>query len=670
MAQPSDWTLVPKGVLGSLQSSEESTPIDGAMWYIAPSEGDGLEYTFPKGALANMRYLTADLLLDGKFLTVFALRLHESETGKTFHLIFGLLNQCSARMRVPLDAVHQNRWQYPREGAWLKPMCGGDVVDLREVDRMTLTVLRKADEPVRWCMTPVVATAEEPPKLTSPVLPKGALLDMLGQSRLHEWEGKSRSAEEVTKRLRRQLAEVPYAAFPDSFSRWGGWKGLRFEGTGFFRTHHDGKRWWLVDPDGYAFWSAGLDCVRVDTEAAYDGLESALEWMPEPSGEYAAIYRTAGGWMRRSINYLAANFIRAFGKEHWYERWAQIALAHLQRFGFNTVANWSDWRIAREAGFPYVRPLHFESHHTPLVFRDFPDVFDPRFERDADAFAEQLRDTVDDPAFIGYFLMNEPTWGFAAQTPAEGMLLNTPSCATRRALADWLRKRYTSDAALAEAWGMDVRFADVAEGEWSKPLTAQAREDLAGFSSVMVQRLYETLSAACRRVDPDHLNLGARYYTVPPAWAVEGMKCFDVFSINCYDNRVPAHRLRPLSESLGMPILIGEWHFGALDVGLPASGIGRVRNQTERGRAYRVYLETAAAEPWCVGVHYFTLYDQSALGRFDGENYNIGFLDVCNKPYEPLAQAARLSHERMYTVAAGLEPPFDEPVEYLPKLFM
>ncbi|MCL6476045.1 MAG: hypothetical protein K6U75_13455 [Firmicutes bacterium] len=43
---------------------------------------------------------------------------------------------------------------------------------------------------------------------------------------------------------------------------------------------------------------------------------------------------------------------------------------------------------------------------------------------------------------------------------------------------------------------------------------------------------------------------------------------------------------------------------------------------------------------------------------------------MCNKPYELLAQAARQSHERMYAVAAGPEPPIDEPVEYLPKLFM
>ncbi len=664
-----DMPLTPQATLGRLAVEQTPAPLANATWYVAHAEGDGLEYRIPRGALADTRWLSADLLLDGKFLAVFLLTLHEAQSGRRFHLTFGLLNQCSARMRLPLEAVHQNRWQYPREGAWLKPICGGDVVDLREVDRITLTVLRKADEPVRWCMTALRATVDEPPKLLQPLLPKGALLDMLGQSRLHEWEDRSRSPEEVTERLHQQLRDAPSATLPNGFSRWGGWKDLRFEATGFFRTQHDGKRWWLVDPDGYAFWSAGVDCVRVDTEAAVDGLENALEWIPDLP-EYAAAHRDTELWGRKSINYLAANFIRAFGREQWYQRWAEITLAHLRRFGFNTVANWSDWRIAREAGFPYVRPLHFDARHTPCVFRDFPDVFDPRFEQDAAEFAEQLRDTVDDPAFIGYFLMNEPTWGFAALTPAEGMLLNTPSCATRRTLAEWLRQRYQSDSALAAAWQMDIRLAEVAEGEWHKPLTEPARRDLTAFSTEMVRRLYETLSDACRRVDPNHLNLGARYYTVPPHWAVEGMKCFDVFSINCYDNRVPAHRLRPLSDALGMPVIIGEWHFGALDVGLPASGIGRVRNQQERGRAYRVYLESAAAEPWCVGVHYFTLYDQSALGRFDGENYNIGFLDVCNKPYAPLAEAARLSHERMYLVATGAEPPYDEPIEYLPKLFL
>jgi hypothetical protein len=125
-----------------------------------------------------------------------------------------------------------------------------------------------------------------------------------------------------------------------------------------------------------------------------------------------------------------------------------------------------------------------------------------------------------------------------------------------------------------------------------------------------------------------------------------------------------------ISAMLDLPIMIGEWHFGALDAGLPSCGIGHVPDQEGRGKAFRVYLEDAAAKPWCVGAHYFILYDQSAIGRFDGENYNIGFLDVCNRPYELLAHAARASHARLYQVANGESTPYDDKPEYLPLIFM
>lgn len=660
--------LEPHRLLAGIMAEATAAPVPGAIWYFARNTGDGLAYRFPAGTLAAARYLTADMLLDGLHLAVFQIRLQEGEDGPAFDLIYGALNQCSARIRLPLEAVNQNRWRYDREGAWLKPMCAGQRVDLAKVDRMTVTVLRKSEQPVRWCLTPFTATAAEPELLTDVVLPRGPLLDELGQSTLHQWPAKSRDADEVTARLRDQLAAAPQQTWPASFSRWGGSHDHRVAATGFFRTHHDGRRWWLVDPDGCLFWSAGMDCVRVDTAAGCAGLEPALTWTPDHDGPYNAIYRRAEDGVR-AINYLAANFIRAFGPEAWREHWATIALAELRRLGFNTVANWSEWEIARAAGMPYVRPLQGWLRRTPHIYRDFPDVFDPVFLEDAASFADQLHATVDDPAFIGYFLMNEPNWGFATETPAAGMLFNAPSCASRRVLSDFLRERHGDDAGLAAAWDMPVTLAAVAEGDWHQPLTDGAQADLADFSAVMVERFFKELSDACRKVDPNHLNLGVRYYTVPPAWAVEGMRSFDVFSMNCYHRRVPAAQLSHISALLHQPIMIGEWHFGALDVGLPASGIGHVRSQEARGQAFRVYTEDAAAHPACVGVHYFTFYDQSALGRFDGENYNIGFLDVCNRPYEALASAARASHERIYPVAQGEVKPYNDEPEYLPKLF-
>lgn len=662
------FTLKPERLSGSLTSDAAEAPITGATWYTAQEPGDGLSYTFPTGALKDARYLVADLLLDGTHTVSFTLYLQEGEDGPVFGLNFGLLNQVSARMRAPLEAVHQNRWRYEREGAWLKPRCRNDRVDLRRVDRMRIEVERKSAEPARFCITPVTVTSDVPPKLDSLVLPKGKLLDKLGQSTLHVWPAKSGSAEEVTARLQSQIVAAPDRRLPEGYSRWGGWLGKQMKATGYFRTYFDGDRWWLVDPDGYVFWSSGLDCVRFGIESAYEGLEDALTWLPDNDSPYARAYYERGEV--RAFNYLKANFIRAFGPETAFDKWSEITLSQLRQFGFNTVANWSDWEIAR-GSVPYTRPLDARIlRGIPNIYRDFPDVFHPDFEKAAAEFAAQLRDTVDDPAFIGYFLMNEPTWGFAQETPAAGMLFNTPKCYTRLALSKFLRGRYGDEERLSGAWETGVTFTDLAEGVWDIPLTEQAQNDLADFSEMMVDRYFGTLSAACRKVDAHHLNLGIRYYTIPPAWAIKGMRTFDVFSMNCYRTRVTADDMARIAAMLKMPIMIGEWHFGALDVGLPASGIGHVPTQTDRGKAFRIYLEDAAAKPWCVGVHYFTLYDQSAIGRFDGENYNIGFVDTCNRPYEPLADAARASHERLYEIATGKVAPYDDEPEYLPLLFL
>jgi hypothetical protein len=102
----------------------------------------------------------------------------------------------------------------------------------------------------------------------------------------------------------------------------------------------------------------------------------------------------------------------------------------------------------------------------PLVYRDFPDVFYPDFPQAAQAFAEPLRETAADPALIGYFLMNEPTWGFARETPAAGMLFNTPACFSRQALADFMQRKYQQDEALAAAWEVPATFSLLRKGAW------------------------------------------------------------------------------------------------------------------------------------------------------------------------------------------------------------
>jgi hypothetical protein len=652
-------------LLGKASIGDSRPLLDGGQCYVGSEIGDGIAYSFSAGTLAQYNWLTCDLLLSGNTLAVFEMALVDEDSGARFSFVFSLLSECGARLRMPMEATAQNRWLYEREGALLKPMCFGDRVDPGKVTRIEIKLHRKGPDPVYWQQTPLIAASDEPALLNDPVLPQGILIDQYGQSFLRHWPGKTAIESQLVKRLFQQLSDSSKQTFPKGFSRFGGDASKQVAATGFFHTHNDGSRWWLVDPDGFLFWSAGVDCVQPEISAKIEGIEKALKWTAGDIGEEIYEAARSGG----HFNYLICNLIRAFGKT-WYEDWTKIALGQLRSWGFNTIANWSDIEIAKKAAFPYVRPLDFRPTKTQMLYRDFPDVFSDDFIEDAKLYAKQLESTALDPALIGYFLMNEPTWGFSSEPPALGLLFNSGKSVTRTRLSQFLQAKYRSDSAFSAAWdAQGCTFESIENEKWTDPVSAKALADLEKFSSIMVDRYFGVLSDACREVDPNHLNLGARYYTVPPAWALAGMCHFDIFSVNCYDEVVNS-ALEDVSKKLNMPVMIGEWHFGALDVGLPGTGIGHVKDQKERGKAFRRYTEDAAAKPWCVGTHYFTLYDQSCIGRFDGENYNIGLIDTCNRPYEELTDAATIANTNVYAIAPGQKPPFNEPVEYLPKLYM
>ena len=85
------------------------------------------------------------------------------------------------------------------------------------------------------------------------------------------------------------------------------------------------------------------------------------------------------------------------------------------------------------------------------------------------------------------------------------------------------------------------------------------------------------------------------------------------------------------------------------------------------------YVADGAGDGLCFRFRPGTLEGKRCLTAdllLDGENYNIGFVDACHRPYEPLVEAARASHERLYRLACGEIEPLNDAPEYLPKLFL
>ena len=292
----------------------------------------------------------------------------------------------------------------------------------------------------------------------------------------------------------------------------------------------------------------------------------------------------------------------------------QRQLHRLDAWGLNTGGT----------GRPNIQMLRWP--RTPeTTFLGVPDVYAENFASGVDDAARtQCTARKDDPLLIGYFIGNEPPWG-NREGEVVDLILAGPDTATKTKVGEFL-----------------------AAGD-----TPKRRKE---FVVAAFEHYLDVVCSAVRKYDPNHLNLGIRFGGKPADDVLRLARVFDVCSINVYEYE-PTKQLERSHRLSGRPILIGEFHFGVPENGL-GSGLVQVANQTERGVGYRYFVEQAVSLPYALGAHWFTWRDEPVLGRFDGENYNIGFVDSTDRPYPELVDAAKATHQRLGDVHAGRIPPF------------
>ncbi len=466
------------------------------------------------------------------------------------------------------------------------------------------------------------------------------LVDELGQKRRAEWKGKTPSSGDLIKYLRLEF-EKPLPPIPNGRGKFGGSTKKRFEPTGFFSLHKDEEGYWLADPEGLGFFSVGPDCVGVGGDCNIGGIEPLCGPLEE------------GGrlWNEDFYSWAKNNLVNAFG-DNWYRAWCKITKRRLLEWGVNTVACWSDPRFIEYAKMPYVHILNGFPKAKKYIFRDFPDVFDPQYAADSKRWADQLKKKKDDPYMLGYFMSNEPNWAFVDDLNIARMTLeSSDELFSKMELIRLLEKKYGNIASLNEAWGTNFKAFEEMKNGVSR-FNESAEADTRRLSEEMIRRFVKIPALALREADPNHLNLGMRYAWLSSAALAAGKEYMDVFSFNCYRHD-PWGSIESMVKMVNMPVMIGEFHFGALDRGMDATGIQAVATQEDRAKAYRRYIHRCAAHPYCLGAHYFQYSDQPYLGRFDGENYQIGLVDVCNRPYNELAEEMTRTNAEAYAVRLG-----------------
>ena len=170
-----------------------------------------------------------------------------------------------------------------------------------------------------------------------------------------------------------------------------------------------------------------------------------------------------------------------------------------------------------------------------------PDVYASDFNQKVDAACKSFVTPYKaNPWVIGYFTGNEPSW-LGQEARLSKMILDGPD----------------------------------------KPIKSELKKFIADRDSPALRKQFifntfriflKTVDTSVRRYDPNHLNLGMRFGHVPDKEILEICKgIFDVFSFNCYDLYPKIELMDQILNVTGLPMIIGEYHFGTVDRGMAQS---------------------------------------------------------------------------------------------------
>ena len=110
-----------------------------------------------------------------------------------------------------------------------------------------------------------------------------------------------------------------------------------------------------------------------------------------------------------------------------------------------------------------------------------------------------------------------------------------------------------------------------------------------------------------------------------------------------------------------------------LDVGKLVPGrvfrpVLAVGNQQQRANSYKHYMRESMKRSNIVGAHWFTFREQALTGRGDGENYQVGLVDICDIPYVEMVNAIRETGEMMYEFRDSYNPKKWVLLHFMPRL--
>lgn len=465
-------------------------------------------------------------------------------------------------------------------------------------------------------------------------------VDEFGQYIPARYPGKISGVNDIIKADKKEELDMKKHPGNKNWNMYGGWAdGPKLTATGHFRVEKYQGKWWLVDPLGHLFWSHGITCVAGGDETNIKGREKFYRSLNLPADVDSSLFVSERDG-RKEFSYWKLNMYRKWGADY-KTKMIDKANRRLRSWNINTIANWSNEDVIRTQKTPYTAVIHTQYGHF------IQDPFSPEFQKGVEKTLGHSSAAKDEWC-IGYFVDNELGWG--DNTYLATLTLQGRYPYAKEEFKNRLVEKYASLAELNRTWGSDFATWD----DWMKSDScyAGAKEDMVDFTAHVANAYFRCIKNALKAKAPDKLYLGCRFnygdFAGNPVqqWIVDiASKYCDIVSFNRYT--YSAYSLHP-SRNLDFPMIIGEFHFGGLDRGLLHGGLRYGGNQENRADLYKHYVQDAVTNPYLVGTHWFQYNDQAVTGRGDGENYQIGFINVYDAPNWELVRAARSVGETMY----------------------
>lgn len=474
------------------------------------------------------------------------------------------------------------------------------------------------------------------------------LLDQFGQYVHQEWTGKVHSVDDLKSNLAREKNDLENNPPPGDWDRFGGWaKGPRLAATGYFRVQQYNGKWWLVTPEGTLFFSRGPNTIDTWQMVQYTGRET---WhTPISDRQFFVMFNPGTPQAKQWYNYGALNLYRKYGKEY-RDVFMDLTHTRLQSWGFNTIANCSNVDLCGKDKTPFY--IKVQTRKSPkLQGYDFFDVFDPEYRKTLQAgMKEYVGKFGSDPWCVGFFVDNELRWGLS-ENDIPLATLKSPGSPAKKAFISDLKSKYSTIESLNKAWGSSYASWDAMLGSTDLPDVAKAEPDLKAFFIRTAETYFSMAKEELKIAAPNHLYFGARFSdsgSNETALRVSA-RYVDVLSFNYYGPLAQDFFHIKHIADLQMPIIVSEFHIGALDRGLFDTGLGPcAQDQAERVRNYKSYVYDLLADPRIVGGHYFQFRDQPLTGDVHREAAQIGFVDVADTPYWEMIEASREIGKKMY----------------------